>query len=322
MEVTFLNICEPNSGLYVVPFSYYEFFKIKGIKVRWVNLAWDKNVNFNGDVIKFHHFFGSGYSVNSIINVIVQRYDGINGIKIYTDPRLMPKNDGKELMIIHDFFRPANGLDAWKHKRVLKALKREKTRVITNSKLTAEMAREKGLNVVSELYTHYGYEYNSNVAKEKLVLSIGTNISRKRPDLILNFLNGLEEEWSFIRIGGDLREIGEIRTKANYIYKERVTLEELNSIYEKSMYLFLPSESEGLGLPMIEALHHNVAVVANIKNKVLKEFSFPNVISVQNDDDFHLPPPPRAEEFALFRNWYRNNIERQFKIILETIEGI
>lgn len=319
--IYFLNVSAPDSGIYNATRRYYDYFNINNIPAEWINLHWDKSIRFEGKTIEFRHFFGSGFTINNIINYLNPSY-GIKDIKIYTDYRMMPVKDGKEIMIIHDLFKPLPYINRIKQKKVLKILKYNKIGVITNSKYTALRSKNEGLRVLTELYPYYSYTYDKGTQKRNMIISVGTNGYRKRPDLILKFINDLPEDWTFVRIGGDLSHIGNINTKAKYIYKDKVTAEELISYYNQSKYLFFPSEYEGLGLPIIEALHHNVVVIANYKNPVLEEFNFTNLISKQKEGDFHIPEYDREDEFNIFREWYRTQIKNQFRLILEEIEKI
>ncbi len=319
--IYFINVSKPDSGIFVVTRSYYDYFRNNSIDSKWINLQWDKNINFGDNMIHFKSLVGSGYSINIIRNRFNPKYK-FEGIRFYTDHRLMPTGDENEFMVIHDFFEQGPYIDKWKKKKVIDALKSYGTKIITNSHYTSSLAKNYGLNVLTEFYPPYLYNYNPKNEKKNMIISVGSNAYRKRPDLIIDFLNKLDENWTFVRIGGDLSVIGNINTKANYIFRDHVTLSELNSFYDRSMFLFLPSEDEGLGLPMIEALHHDVMVIGNIKNKVLEEFSNYNAISIQDEGNFHLPDYPDPKNFETFKNWYHIKINEQFKIIEKELKKI
>jgi glycosyltransferase involved in cell wall biosynthesis len=313
--LNFLNISPPKSGIYNLGRKYEEYFRLRGFETKWVNFRWDSNIDFDEEITK--HFIGSGFTINLLKNTFIRDYK-IEGMKIYTDHRLMPTLDGKEIVIIHDFFRDKKFVTRWKKRRVLSVLRKNKVRVITNSLHTKEMAKKKGLNVVSELYPYYDLGVPKFSKEEKLIISVGSNDPRKRPDLIADFVNNLGNQWKFIRVGDNLNDIKKISTKAEYIHVKRISDSELHSIYDRASYLFLPSEDEGLGLPMIEALFHNVTVIANEKNPVLKEFDFPDIISAEKEGNFYIPSYPDALEFLRFRKWYISKIEYQFNTINST----
>lgn len=313
--LNFINISPPKSGIYNLGRKYEEYFRLRGLETKWVNLGWDSNIDFGEEITQ--HFTGSGFTINLLKNTFVQDYK-IEGIKIYTDHRLMPTLDGKEIVIIHDFFRDKKFVTRWKKRRVLSVLKKNRVKVITNSLHTKEIAKKQGLNVVSEFYPCYDYGVPKFSKEEKLIISVGSNDPRKRPDLIADFVNNLDERWKFIRIGDNLNDVKKINTKAEYIHVKGISDSELHSIYDRASYLFLPSEDEGLGLPMIEALFHNVAVIANEKNPVLKEFEFPDIIYVEREGNFYIPSYPDTLEFLRFRKWYNSRIEYQFNIINST----
>jgi Glycosyltransferase len=168
--------------------------------------------------------------------------------------------------------------------------------------LVATEARNKNLRVVSPLYPYITSMYNGEEKNKKLILSIGTNAPRKRPDVILKFLNSLSEEWTFVRIGDDLSLVGKINTKANYIYEKYVDPSKLLSYYNKASYLFFPSEREGIGLPMIEAIFHNVVVIGNKDNKIFNELKINDSISIQDINDPYIPDYPSTVSFFRIQN--------------------
>jgi len=262
--VIFINIAKPNSGLYNLPKSYMNLFTQKKIHCEWINLQWDKNIKYEGKTKNFIHPIGSGYVFNSFLNTLVPKFN-LNDIKIYTTPDIMPENDGKAISIIHDFFHltdpKVTKFERWKMEKVIAFIKKRQIGVLTNSELVATEARNKNLRVVSPLYPYITSSYNGEEKSKKLILSIGTNRARKKPEAILKFLNSLSEDWTFVRIGEDLSLVGKINTKANYIYEKYVDSAKLLSYYNKASYLYFPSEKEGIGLPMIEAIFHNVVVI-------------------------------------------------------------
>jgi len=300
-------------------------FTQKKIHCEWINLQWDKNIKYEGKTKNFIHPIGSGYVFNSFLNTLVPKLN-LNDIKIYTTPDIKPENDGKAISIIHDFFHltdpKVTKFERWKMEKVIAFIKKRQIGVLTNSELVATEARYKNLRVVSPLYPYITSSYNGEEKSKKLILSIGTNRARKKPEAILKFLNSLSEDWTFVRIGEDLSLVGKINTKANYIYEKYVDPAKLLSYYNKASYLYFPSEKEGIGLPMIEAIFHNVVVIGNKDNKIFNELKINDSISIQDINDPYIPDYPPPSVFLEFRTWFQERIEEQFAKVKEELERI
>ncbi len=321
--VIFINIAKPATGLYNLPRSYFDLFRSKQIHTEWINLQWDKNIKYEGATRNFLHVLGSGYILNSLLNAYMKRFN-LNDVAIYTTPNIMPEDNGKAISIIHDFFYltdPAvSEFDKWKNRKVIAFIKKKKIGVITNSEFVASESRRKNLRVISPLYPYINHIYNGEEKDRKMILSIGTNRIRKKPKNIVLFVNSLPEGWKFVRIGDDLNLVGKINTKADYIYERYVEFPRLLSYYNKASYLYFPSEEEGIGLPMIEALFHNVAVIGNKDNKIFDELKLNDSISIQDINAPYIPDYPDLSSFQEFRSWFKERIEQQFAKVKEEID--
>jgi len=311
--------------MYNLSRSYMNLFIQKKMHCEWIDLQWDKNIKYGGRTINYTHLIGSGFIFNSFLNTFIHNLN-LHDIKIYTSPDIMPEDDGKALSVIHDFFHlnepEVSRFEKWKKEKVIAFIKKRNIGVITNSELVATEARNKNLRVVSPLYPYITSMYNGEEKNKKLILSIGTNAPRKRPDVILKFLNSLSEEWTFVRIGDDLSLVGKINTKANYIYEKYVDPSKLLSYYNKASYLFFPSEREGIGLPMIEAIFHNVVVIGNKDNKIFNELKINDSISIQDINDPYIPDYPPPSVFLEFRTWLQERIEEQFAKVKDELERL
>ena len=62
---------------------------------------------------------------------------------------------------------------------------------------------------------------------------------------------------------------------------------------------------------MIEALYHNVVVIANVKNPILEEFNYPKIIVPEKEGDFYIPEYPDVSEFVKFKQDYMQKIASQ-----------
>jgi len=230
----------------------------------------------------------------------------MDGKVILTDDRLTPINLDNQIMIIHDFFKDSFLPNRIKKEINISLMREYKTKVIAVSNYTAELSKQRGLNVTGTLYPFYSTEYKE-FEKRNEVISVGSNDKRKRNDIITYFINNLPSEYKAIRIGSPLA----INIGQRYLYADKIKESTLKSLYSISKYLIFPSEEEGLGLPMIEALFHNVVVIANKKNPILKEFNYPKIIVPEKEGDFYIPDYPDISEFEKFRQDYIQKIVHQ-----------
>jgi glycosyltransferase involved in cell wall biosynthesis len=116
------------------------------------------------------------------------------------------------------------------------------------------------------------------------LLHVGSTIERKRIDLLLDLFAGVRRarpDVRLIRVGGPFtaeqrvraRELGVLDAIAVLPFVDRATLA---AVYRRSALALLPSEREGFGLPVIEALACGTPVVAS-DIPVLKEVGGPVV---------------------------------------------
>jgi len=116
------------------------------------------------------------------------------------------------------------------------------------------------------------------------LLHVGSTIERKRIDLLLDVFAGVRRarpDARLIRVGGPFtaeqrvraRELGVLDAVVVLPFVDRATLA---AVYRRSALALLPSEREGFGLPIIEALACGTPVVAS-DIPVLKEVGGPAV---------------------------------------------
>jgi glycosyltransferase involved in cell wall biosynthesis len=114
------------------------------------------------------------------------------------------------------------------------------------------------------------------------LLHVGSTIERKRIDLLLDLFAGVRlarPDVRLVRVGGPFtaeqrvcaRELGLLDAIAVLPFVDRATLA---AVYRRSALALLPSEREGFGLPVIEALACGTPVVAS-DIAVLKEVGGP-----------------------------------------------
>jgi glycosyltransferase involved in cell wall biosynthesis len=99
------------------------------------------------------------------------------------------------------------------------------------------------------------------------VLHVGSAIPRKRIDLLIRIMATLERPVRLVRVGGPFaaeqaalaRDLG----VSNVVVLPFVDRSTLAAIYRRSALVVMPSEREGFGLPVIEALSCGTPVVAS-----------------------------------------------------------
>jgi len=296
--INFINVASPESGIWYVGKRYYEYMS-KYTMTQWHSLRWDNDYTYN----MFKNLFFPETMKD--------------GIVILGDNRLTPINADNQVVVMHDFFKDSFLPNRIKRELNNGIMQAYKTKVIAVSDYTAELSKQRGLNVIGTLYPFYSVGYFDNSKKYNSVLSIGSNAPRKRNDIITDFINKLPDNFYAVRIGSPLPK--QINLNYKYYYANKISESAIRTFYASSKYLIFPSEDEGLGLPMIEALFHNMVVIANAKNPVLKEFNYPKIIVPMKEGDFYIPDYPDINEFERFRFNYITAIGKQFSAIKEKI---
>ena len=293
--INFINVASPQSGIWYVGKRYYEYMS-KFTTTQWHDLKWDR------------------YTYDMFRNLVFPETI-MEGITMLVDDRLTPINSDNQIMIMHDFFKDEYLPNYIKKEINIRLMKKYNTKVITVSNYTAELSKQRGLNVIGTLYPFYSTEYKE-FEKQNEVISVGSADKRKRNDIITDFINKLPVEYKATRIGSPLA----VNIGQRYLYADKIKESTLKWLYSFSKYLIFPSEDEGLGLPMIEALFHNVVVIANEKNPILKEFNYPEIIVPEKEGDFYIPDYPDISEFGKFRQDYMQKIASQHTKIAKYLD--
>ncbi|HEY0897011.1 MAG TPA: glycosyltransferase family 1 protein [Sphingobacteriaceae bacterium] len=125
---------------------------------------------------------------------------------------------------------------------------------------------------------------------EQFLLNVGTIEDRKNLLLIVQALKKLPAEISLVVVGketsyaGTVRQyIEEHRLTGRVIFLKNVAYTDLPLIYQQSSVFVYPSRFEGFGIPVLEALHSGVPVIA-ATGSCLEEAGGPGSLYVSPDD--------------------------------------
>ncbi len=147
---------------------------------------------------------------------------------------------------------------------------------------------------------------------EKYLLNVGTIETRKNLLLVVKALNQLDPGIQLVVIGKETSYINEINTFiSRYGLAERIHFlknvdsKDLPLIYQQAEIFIYPSEFEGFGIPIIEALHSGVPVIA-AKGSCLEEAGGSGSIYIDPDDHLEL-----AEQIIMVIG---NNMKKQAMI--------
>lgn len=128
----------------------------------------------------------------------------------------------------------------------------------------------------------------------RYILNVGSIEKRKNLLLVVKALHRLPKEFQLIAIGKRTPYVDEIETyiRQNHL-EQRVRLfhqipfNELPTFYQMASLFVYPSRFEGFGIPIIEAIHSGVPVIA-ATGSCLEEAGGPSSVYIHPDDDEEL----------------------------------
>lgn len=132
-------------------------------------------------------------------------------------------------------------------------------------------AKNKKIKVI---YNGVGDEFFpiENIEKENIILFIGSRVSYKNFDIVVEILKELED-YKLIIIGGgklsnfEIEKLDQIIPN-KYEQKLGITSKELNMEFNKAFCLIYPSYYEGFGIPILEAMKAGCPVVTTNKSSI------------------------------------------------------
>ena len=230
----------------------------------------------------------------------VQLYHGLTGEL----PRGLKQSGIKSVVTIHDliFLRHPEyyhwldaKLYAWKFRYTCQ----EADRIIAISECTKRDVME--LGQVSEekievIYQSCSPRFTQQLREEELerirtrfglprrfILSVGTIERRKNLLLAIRALDSLPAEVHLVAVGRPTAYVKELPQTERVHLLSGITDDELQALYQQAEVFVYPSRYEGFGIPVIEAIHSGLPVVA-CTGSCLEEAGGPDCLYVAPDD--------------------------------------
>lgn len=257
----------------------------------------------------FKAVWRSGALVSSLKRDRIELFHGLSNELPYG----LCKNNIRSIVTIHDliflrypqFYKP---IDRWIYTKKFRAACRQADKVIAISEMTKRdivrffNIREDKISVVYQgcdaSFTHtVAQEKKNNVRAtyhlpSRFILNVGSIESRKNLLLIVKAMKYLkEEDIELVAIGRRTSYADEVEqyAKENGLADRihlisNVSFEDLPAVYQMADLFIYPSFFEGFGIPIIEAMHSGVPVIA-ATGSCLEEAGGPDSIYIDPDDE-------------------------------------
>lgn len=239
-----------------------------------------------------------------------------DGIDIYHGltgelPRGLRNAGIKGIVTIHDliFLRYPeyyNWIDVQIYRYKFQLACREAERIIAISECTKRDIMEYGhvsADKIDVIYQDCDNAFKQKVSSEKLhevsvryqlpnqyILSVGSIEARKNVLLAVKALEGLPDDVHLVIVGKHTAYTDEVLNYISAHYLERrvmmlhnVPFADLPAIYQLAQAFVYPSRYEGFGIPIIEAIHSGLPIVA-CAGSCLEEAGGPDGLYVDPDD--------------------------------------
>jgi glycosyltransferase involved in cell wall biosynthesis len=177
-----------------------------------------------------------------------------------------------------------------------------------------------------------------NMRGRPYILHVGSCVPRKRIDILLNTFAAIRTNFPdllLVKVGGDFTSehqaiIDRFVLEPSIVHMQGLDRESLATLYRNAKLVLQPSDAEGFGLPVIEALACGAVIVAS-DIQVLREVganaalyapagdagAWVSVVQRLCDDPGGVPPRQHRLEWAAQFSW-----ANQAKIVLETYQSL
>ena len=161
---------------------------------------------------------------------------------------------------------------------------------------------------------------------ERFLLNVGSIEERKNALLIVKALPLLKEKMPLVIVGKRTKYTLKVEKAAEnlgvkeYVYiLDKVPFEDLAPIYHLAKVFIYPSHYEGFGIPIIEAIHCGVPVVA-ATGSCLEEAGGPDCLYVNPDDEKALAQA--IETFLSDNAFLKKSVEKSQKYVQQFSEDM
>lgn len=276
-------------------------------------LEGDANINFHyPDRFIFRLFkavWRSGALMSSLKKDKIELFHGLSNELPYG----LRKNSIRSIVTIHDliflrypqFYKP---IDRWIYTKKFRTACRQADRVIAISEMTKrDIVRFFNIkeDKISVVYQGCDASFTHTVTQEKkdsiratyhlpsrFILNVGSIESRKNLLLIVKAMKYLKEhDIELVAIGRRTSYADEVEqyAKGNGLADRvhlisNVSFADLPAVYQMADLFIYPSFFEGFGIPIIEAMHSGVPVIA-ATGSCLEEAGGPDSIYIDPDDE-------------------------------------
>lgn len=241
---------------------------------RLINRFWDypRAVRRLGKEFDFFHVCDHSYS--QVVHVLPPRRTGVychdlDTFRSLMDPRVEPRPAWFRSMMRHvlDGFKKASiifcSTERLKREINVAGLAAPERIVLAPYGVAEEFRPEPGESDALPPLP-FGWDF-------PFLLHVGSTIPRKRVDVLLDTFNLVRSRFSGLRLvqvgglwtGGQRQQIKRLGIETDIIQLRGLERETLAALYRRASIVLLPSEAEGFGLPLIEALACGAIVVAS-----------------------------------------------------------